>query len=117
MFQSGRLTIHFHLIPIALVDSETYDNYDGLDAIQNENDSSKIVIQDVISKNNKSNGISFSGTGITVKNANSRNNGKAGLHSYDNTENQRLKNSGLQNLGFRKGDSGSEGPVTKKLAQ
>ena len=39
---------------------------------------------------------------------NPQSNGKAGLHSYDNTENQRLKNGGLQNLGFRKGNSGSE---------
>ena len=39
-----------------------------------ENDSSKIMIQDVISKNNLNYGISLTGTGITVGNAISRNN-------------------------------------------
>ena len=54
-----------------------------------ENDSSKIMIQDVISKNNLNYGISLTGTGITVNNANIRDNDVAyGLVIGNNIENE-----------------------------
>ena len=63
------------MIPIALVYSEFYNNFDGLKAYQlNNDDSSKVMIEDVISKNNRREGMYLTGTGITVNNANMRNN-------------------------------------------
>ena len=64
------------LIPIALVYSEIYLNYDGLAVFQeqeNEKDN-KVVIKDVTVNNNEDDGIYLTGTGITVENANIKNN-------------------------------------------
>ena len=73
----------------ALVYSEFYNNgEDGLVAFQLE-DNSKIMIEDVTAKNNAY-GIGLTGTGITVKNANMRNNNLYGLEIGDNVSTKSL---------------------------
>ena len=62
------------MIPIALVYSEFYNNFDGLKAYQLIKDNSKVMIEDVISENNKREGMYLTGTGISVNNAKMRNN-------------------------------------------
>ena len=68
------------MIPIALVYSEFYNNGEaGIAVYQEAEDSSKVMIVDVTSKNNEEDGMYLTGTGITVNNANIKNNGDDGL--------------------------------------
>ena len=77
------------MILYALVYSEIYNNGEfGLVAFQLE-DNSKIMIEDVTAKNNAY-GIGLTGTGITVKNANMRNNNLYGLEIGDNVSTKSL---------------------------
>ena len=62
------------LIPIALVYSELYNNNDGLAVFQENEKDNKVVIKDVTVNNNEDDGIYLTGTGITVENANIKNN-------------------------------------------
>ena len=62
------------MIPIALVCSEAYNNYIGLLAVQENEKDNKVVIKDVTVNNNEDDGIYLTGTGITVENANIKNN-------------------------------------------
>ena len=81
------LTRHFHLIPIALVYSEFYNNGEGgITVFQEAEDSSKVMIVDVTSKNNQEDGMYLTGTGITVNNAIIKNNGFVGLLIGGNNE-------------------------------
>ena len=57
-----------------LVYSEFYKNYNGLVAAQLNKDDAKVMIEDVVSENNKREGIYLTGTGISVNNAKMRNN-------------------------------------------
>ncbi len=66
-------------IPIPLIYSQFYNNYDGLSAFQLNKNNAKVVFEDMIAKNNQDTGIYLTGTGITVNNANSRNNRNDGL--------------------------------------
>ena len=75
-------------IPIALVYSEFYNNDAGLLVSQFNEDNAKVIIEDVIAKNNEGIGLYLTGTGLTVNNANSRNNGAAGLLIGPNYENK-----------------------------
>ncbi len=75
------------LIPIALVYSAFYNNYQGLDVFQLNEDSSKVMIEDVTAKNNEDIGMYLSGTGITVNNANIKSN-EFGLEIGDYAENK-----------------------------
>ena len=66
------------MVPTALVYSEFYNNGEfGIVAAQLE-DNAKIMFEDVTVKNNAY-GIAITGTGITVNNANIRNNNLYGL--------------------------------------
>ena len=76
------------LIVFSCVHSEFYNNYQGLTAYQyNENDA-RVMIEDVTPKNNQYHGMYLTGTGITVNNANIKNNGFAGLAIGDNVFNE-----------------------------
>jgi len=66
-----------------------YNNYQGLYAFQlNDENNSKVMIEDVISKNIEEYGMYLTGTGITVNNANIRDNDVAGLVIGNNIENE-----------------------------
>ena len=64
---------HRSLILIAAY-SKFYNNYDGLSTFQLNKNNAKVVIEDVIAKNNEFEGMYLTGTGITVNNANIKNN-------------------------------------------
>ncbi len=66
-----------------LVYSKFYNNYEGLAAFQYNEDNAKVAIEDVTAKNNELDGVYLTGTGITVNNANIKNNG-LGLWIGDN---------------------------------
>ena len=80
----------FTYITIALLYSELYSNYGGISVFQLIKDDAKIMIEDVISKNNEYRGMYLTGTGITVNNANIKNSGDAGLLIGSNAENNEI---------------------------
>jgi len=76
------------LVPTALIYSEFYNNRGGLGVIQYNEADAKVMIEDVTAKNNALSGMYLSGTGITVNNANIRDNDVAGLVIGNNIENE-----------------------------
>ena len=76
------------MVPTALIYSEFYNNRGGLGVIQYNEADAKVMIEDVTAKNNALSGMYLSGTGITVNNANIRDNDVAGLVIGNNIENE-----------------------------